>query len=332
MEIPDSLETLRAALAEHRGTARELRVRLLIELAEHPEQSISSAAQTVGIPRRTATRWVQIYEESGLNTLLWRQTRGAQLEPEPVPPAPEKMTRFIALLNSLPMSTHTPEWGAALGQALTDYLEDVDYVVVNVRYTINLLDPASEGNGVVYHQDRSRQTARTRARMARTRENSGWKALYERAPGSGFAVDQFQYPVGFDYEYQGARIGSLLLFRWVGKAPISQATKLHMEELRPFIVYILSDHVARRRLTQPADSLWRDLLDRIAADAKLTERERQIIPLLIGGYIYSEIADSLHISTKTVDTHVKHIFRKLGVRRLRDLFARYITPRLPDGP
>ena len=46
----------------------------------------------------------------------------------------------------------------------------------------------------------------------------------------------------------------------------------------------------------------------------LTRREAQVLELLAAGCRYAEVALRLGISTHTVASHVKNIYRKLGVR------------------
>ena len=46
----------------------------------------------------------------------------------------------------------------------------------------------------------------------------------------------------------------------------------------------------------------------------LSPREREVLQLLACGYLYKEIADALHISVPTVNTHIRHIYEKLHVR------------------
>ncbi len=46
---------------------------------------------------------------------------------------------------------------------------------------------------------------------------------------------------------------------------------------------------------------------------RLTPREREVVNLIARGYTYRETAGSLDISVKTVETHMAHIFEKLGV-------------------
>jgi DNA-binding NarL/FixJ family response regulator len=48
--------------------------------------------------------------------------------------------------------------------------------------------------------------------------------------------------------------------------------------------------------------------------AGLTERELEILLVLVRGKSNQEIADDLSISAKTVGHHVQHVYRKVGVR------------------
>ena len=54
----------------------------------------------------------------------------------------------------------------------------------------------------------------------------------------------------------------------------------------------------------------------------LSPREWEILQLLLANYRTQTIARSLHISTHTVRTHLKSIFRKLGVRSQISLLER----------
>ncbi|MGZ3862559.1 MAG: response regulator transcription factor [Bacteroidia bacterium] len=46
---------------------------------------------------------------------------------------------------------------------------------------------------------------------------------------------------------------------------------------------------------------------------KFSAREQQIVPLLSAGLRYKEIAEELCISVETVRTHIRNIYKKLGV-------------------
>ena len=76
-------------------------------------------------------------------------------------------------------------------------------------------------------------------------------------------------------------------------------------------------HLASRGLTvlppatlDPGGQLGPDIL---------TPREADVLELLQGGRSNAEIAQALHVSVETVRTHVRRIYRKLGVRTRREL-------------
>ncbi len=58
----------------------------------------------------------------------------------------------------------------------------------------------------------------------------------------------------------------------------------------------------------------RDVTRAEAGVGALTDREREVATLIAAGHTNRRIAAQLHVSPKTVETHVAHIFAKLGVR------------------
>lgn len=49
-------------------------------------------------------------------------------------------------------------------------------------------------------------------------------------------------------------------------------------------------------------------------DYELTDREQEVLDLLVEGHLYKEIAAQLQISAHTVHFHIRHIYSKLQVR------------------
>jgi DNA-binding CsgD family transcriptional regulator len=55
---------------------------------------------------------------------------------------------------------------------------------------------------------------------------------------------------------------------------------------------------------------------------RLTERERQVLEMAVQGLTAKQVAARLHISRRTVESHLDHAYSKLGVRSKRDVIER----------
>ena len=54
---------------------------------------------------------------------------------------------------------------------------------------------------------------------------------------------------------------------------------------------------------------------------QLTPREQEVMRLIARGYTYREVATNLHLSVKTVETHVSSVLRKLQLSSRHELTA-----------
>ena len=60
----------------------------------------------------------------------------------------------------------------------------------------------------------------------------------------------------------------------------------------------------------------------------LTDREREVLRGLVEGQSYKQVADALGISTNTVRTHIKALYRKLQVQNVAEAVSRAVRQRL----
>lgn len=333
MHITDSYEALFAALKEHEGTVREPRVRLLLTLKESPHLGVTAAFEALKIAESTGHRWLSIYSKGGLQQLLAIQGRRSRESKASLPQAGENgdVQRLLEFLGDLPITTDSMQWCRQLQGKLLLLLNDVDRIVVNVQTTTDLLDPTTNKVGVVYHQQDYEGVKSVRAQTVRRQQEmlAPWQMVFQQGIRTGFPAEHYHKPIGYDYFYhtEEAYLGSIILLRRKENPVISRSTLARLQELQQFMVFLFSDHIARQR--QPSDLSFRDLTSRIAADAQqhLTTREEEVLCLLVTSHSYREIGSQLFISPQTVRKYVHRILRKTDARNVRELLARYTTPR-----
>jgi DNA-binding CsgD family transcriptional regulator len=64
-------------------------------------------------------------------------------------------------------------------------------------------------------------------------------------------------------------------------------------------------------------------LPAVPASWELTAREHRVVALLLSGASNRQLAEALCVSDNTVETHLRHIYEKLGVRGRQQVLARY---------
>jgi DNA-binding CsgD family transcriptional regulator len=79
------------------------------------------------------------------------------------------------------------------------------------------------------------------------------------------------------------------------------------------IINILSIYFAVAYFNTPPFSNNNKLTDYFIKTYDITEKESQVIELVMEGLTYKQIAEKLFISAKTVDNHIQNIYKKLNV-------------------
>ncbi|TCO80739.1 LuxR family two component transcriptional regulator [Plasticicumulans lactativorans] len=88
------------------------------------------------------------------------------------------------------------------------------------------------------------------------------------------------------------------------------------EQLLEALQHAVRQHVRSRERTQ-ADQAARE------RHAQLSEREREVLGYIVGGFTNKEIARALALSPRTVESHRASLFAKLGCDSLAQLIRRY---------
>lgn len=75
---------------------------------------------------------------------------------------------------------------------------------------------------------------------------------------------------------------------------------------------MIARHLLKRM--QATEAYSKKNLDDSSEAASLTRREMQLLKLLARGYTYREVAEDLNVSSHTVNSHIKNLYRKLSVK------------------
>ena len=354
-EESGELEQLRQYYA---GKPESRRILFLLFLKENSQRTVAEAARKVRISERRGRYWWDAYRKGGLQQLLdrrvWRKSEKEE--------SPESLAHFgestssvssvsdgrswVSFLNAVAANSSEIEdvrrWMAGFREALSLLLGDVDFIAINVRTGINVLEI---GKGKIFsYLQYSDKTGLKGHRVDKTGEHKHhYESLVESGRKAGFPFDDYQSPpVGFDFflepgrrEYQpgddDSLVASLLLLRRKHNPPISQESIDLVERLRPFIVYAVTDFVVRSSLASSKGQEIEPMVRKVAGNANLTQQESKVLLLAFMGHSYHEIGESLHVSINTVQTHIRAIYRKTGVSKLSEVYAKFLTPRaFPD--
>lgn len=80
-----------------------------------------------------------------------------------------------------------------------------------------------------------------------------------------------------------------------------------------------NSYVSPKAVTNNKDTLKIQMDSCLLSNYKITNRESEVIMLLIKGYSYSNISEELFISISTAKTHVYNIYQKTGVKNKVEL-------------
>lgn len=87
------------------------------------------------------------------------------------------------------------------------------------------------------------------------------------------------------------------------------------------------EDAVRDELARTRGEREEEVYDRLAREAALSKREREVMKMLAKGYTSVYICEELGVSAGTAKAHVSHIYQKLGIHR-KDELLRLIEERL----
>lgn len=116
------------------------------------------------------------------------------------------------------------------------------------------------------------------------------------------------------------RISTLLLALWAQKVATGALDPLTSAAVRAMVldeqcwrpVALIPDDL-RDEIFGETGHAWATVVPVLRTPVDLSERERALLVALDSPATLTEIARSMHLSVNTVKTHLRHLYRKLGV-------------------
>ena len=364
-KIRESFEELDELRRFYKGTVEEVKLTFLRLLKEDSGRPLADATRRLGITERRGRYWWETYCSNGLRGLLERRVWGREKLEKNVPkievqkahtgtPAflnekeeitPGSFVDYPAFINAVASVAHLDdpiEWTRAISKILVQHIPEVDFAVLSIRANVDIVGETRREKQTVLRQGRNNLGETTESYETARKERPNFEELIESGTKRGFDFSRYHFPpTGFDFFLKKGRreevkadmttpfsicIGSLLLFRKKHLSPFSPNTLDLIERLRPYLTYVFTDFILRIRQDIPGMEQLNEAVTRITSEAQLSEREQDVLNLLLLGYTEKRIADALNISKKTVESHAYSIYRKTGVSKITELFARYQTP------
>ena len=334
-EVTESIEQLRGLLKKSRGKLWAPRLKMLIRIVGHPDETLISIALRMGYSERHIRRWWKSYQDGGLERLLGigvdeivmgDVSRSASHQGEEDGRSVPRHIRDF--LNGLPVVDDCLVWIKSMRDRLQRFLGDVDRVVISVNLACDLHD--LDNNDVDIHLTQhigGQASKRGTAVVTSNTHDTSKRRLLKELRKQGFPLREYQQPLYFEYHIERkAYVGTIILFRNKGAQPISPETIMAIEDLRPFLVFALSDCIARQRPNPLQPHAFSEIVAAIGQKENLTPRETQVLFHRLLGQDYEEIAAHLGVTPDTIHKHVGLIHRKAQASSATEIFARHMTP------
>ena len=132
-----------------------------------------------------------------------------------------------------------------------------------------------------------------------------------------------RYVADMFFRRQGTIIAVLTMLRHESLGPYTPAELSLLRRLQPFLEYTLNAVYMPKRVEER-----QSMRDKYA----LTERELDVLELVVAGASNKAIAGELGISLATAKTHLLHLFRKTGVSSRVELLTRAMADLGPISP
>jgi DNA-binding CsgD family transcriptional regulator len=176
-----------------------------------------------------------------------------------------------------------------------------------------------------YKIDDIRKIAFDRPEASRSSDLMDYKRWSQSEYFNDFlAKNHLYYSAGIDIHFKEQLLGTISLFREEKDGDFNLNDLLYLELIRKYCSSQLFKILKINQL-QNEKRLDNEKSFKVECDKyTITNRERDVLKLVLVGKSNNQIAEELYISINTVKKHLSHIYRKMNVKSRTELTARIL--------
>ena len=234
---------------------------------------------------------------------------------------------YLTFLNSLRSTSDAGEWLDLTKASLRTLLPEIDHAawLINILNYEHMSSALNEAN-ILVDIDTNRQSGDLFRPVPESLADRVEVFIDMELEKIGRHRDDIHPPTTVSLKDE-SWLGTLTLFRNRTSSPFTDTTLDTLEELRPFLTFVLKEFSLKYHAAHPGDAVFYDVIRSSTEELGLTPQEMRVLMFRLFGRSYKEIAEFLSISEATVRNHLTAIHRKAGVHNQNELFARFFAPR-----
>lgn len=195
--------------------------------------------------------------------------------------------------------------------------------IIDSPVCFNVSDQALNAyNNYYYKIDAIREIAFNQIEPSRSTDLMDYKKWVNTEYFTDFLEkNNLYYSCGIDIHHQERLLGTISLFRDQNDNDFSRKDLLYLKLISQQCSNHLNKLFMINKLEKKIKKKRSQLLEKAGQKFQLTEREKELLKLLIEGKNNQEIAQNLFISINTVKKHLSHIFNKTEVHSRTELVS-----------
>ncbi|TDO92259.1 regulatory LuxR family protein [Halanaerobium saccharolyticum] len=203
------------------------------------------------------------------------------------------------------------------------FLFDENEEIIESPVCLNVNNQALNAYNSYYYQiDAIREIAFNQIEPSRSTDLMDYKKWVKTEYFTDFLKkNNLYYSCGIDIHHQERLLGTISLFRDKNDNDFSLKDLLYLKLISQQCSNQLNKLFIINNLERKIQKNRHGLLEKAGQKFQLTEREKELLKLLIEGKNNQEIAQDLFISINTVKKHLSHIFNKTEVKNRTELVS-----------